>query len=232
MFCNAKLYLTLPPNPAYLHRPVYPPVRPTDCDVNCHKKCEKLAANLCGVNQKLIVEALSSVRRGSSSTAQHTGLWPTLLALEPPPLLPRLFGSGDREESGVSKGIGSPGFWGQVARSHRRPDFEPSGCVQNIPCPRVCVCVSLCVFNHSFSPAARAGFSCTGARRARSRRKTPTRSAAKEKITTVRRNIGCAVCPAFDVRELRARHIFHFLGFCASPSPSHLCRHRIYRAKF
>ncbi|XP_055546294.1 putative protein kinase C delta type homolog isoform X4 [Wyeomyia smithii] len=36
-----------------------------DCDVNCHKKCEKLAANLCGVNQKLIVEALSSVRRGA-----------------------------------------------------------------------------------------------------------------------------------------------------------------------
>uniref|UniRef100_A0A182W5U1 Uncharacterized protein n=1 Tax=Anopheles minimus TaxID=112268 RepID=A0A182W5U1_9DIPT len=37
----------------------------TNCDVNCHKKCEKLAANLCGVNQKLIVEALSSVRRGN-----------------------------------------------------------------------------------------------------------------------------------------------------------------------
>ncbi|XP_055681395.1 putative protein kinase C delta type homolog isoform X5 [Lutzomyia longipalpis] len=35
-----------------------------DCDVNCHKKCEKLTANLCGVNQKLIVEALASVRRG------------------------------------------------------------------------------------------------------------------------------------------------------------------------
>ena len=34
-----------------------------DCDVNCHKKCEKLAANLCGVNQKLIVEALATVRR-------------------------------------------------------------------------------------------------------------------------------------------------------------------------
>lgn len=32
--------------------------------MNCHKKCEKLTANLCGVNQKLIVEALSSVRRG------------------------------------------------------------------------------------------------------------------------------------------------------------------------
>uniref|UniRef100_A0A182P186 non-specific serine/threonine protein kinase n=1 Tax=Anopheles epiroticus TaxID=199890 RepID=A0A182P186_9DIPT len=40
------------------------PKKALDCDVNCHKKCEKLAANLCGVNQKLIVEALSSVRRG------------------------------------------------------------------------------------------------------------------------------------------------------------------------
>lgn len=36
----------------------------TDCDVNCHKKCEKLTANLCGVNQKLIVEAIASVRKG------------------------------------------------------------------------------------------------------------------------------------------------------------------------
>lgn len=36
-----------------------------DCDVNCHKKCQKLTANLCGVNQKLIVEALTSVRRGT-----------------------------------------------------------------------------------------------------------------------------------------------------------------------
>ncbi|EEB18996.1 cAMP-dependent protein kinase catalytic subunit, putative [Pediculus humanus corporis] len=32
-----------------------------DCDVNCHKKCEKLMAHLCGVNQKLIVEALTSL---------------------------------------------------------------------------------------------------------------------------------------------------------------------------
>lgn len=37
-----------------------------DCDVNCHKKCQKLTANLCGVNQKLIVEALSSLRRGKN----------------------------------------------------------------------------------------------------------------------------------------------------------------------
>lgn len=35
-----------------------------DCDVNCHKKCEKLSANLCGVNQKLIVEAIASVKKG------------------------------------------------------------------------------------------------------------------------------------------------------------------------
>ncbi|XP_052126934.1 putative protein kinase C delta type homolog isoform X5 [Frankliniella occidentalis] len=33
-----------------------------DCDVNCHRKCEKLMPNLCGVNQKLIVEALRSVK--------------------------------------------------------------------------------------------------------------------------------------------------------------------------
>lgn len=43
-----------------------------DCDVNCHKKCEKLTANLCGVNQKLIVEALSSVRRGTHDSEKLT----------------------------------------------------------------------------------------------------------------------------------------------------------------
>ncbi|XP_031622139.1 uncharacterized protein LOC116340079 isoform X2 [Contarinia nasturtii] len=44
------------------------PKKMLDCDVNCHKKCQKLTANLCGVNQKLIVEALSSVRRETSYT--------------------------------------------------------------------------------------------------------------------------------------------------------------------
>ncbi|CAH0555412.1 unnamed protein product [Brassicogethes aeneus] len=42
-----------------------------DCDVNCHKKCQKLTANLCGVNQKMVVEAISSiqlVKKGSSET--------------------------------------------------------------------------------------------------------------------------------------------------------------------
>lgn len=42
-----------------------------DCDVNCHKKCEKLAANLCGVNQKLIVEALASVRQANQGACNR-----------------------------------------------------------------------------------------------------------------------------------------------------------------
>lgn len=36
------------------------------CNVNCHKKCEKQVPNLCGVNQKLLAEALSSVKKTSS----------------------------------------------------------------------------------------------------------------------------------------------------------------------
>lgn len=43
-----------------------------DCDVNCHKKCEKLMPHLCGVNQKLIVEALSSLRKGRDQAAYVT----------------------------------------------------------------------------------------------------------------------------------------------------------------
>ncbi|XP_050668165.1 uncharacterized protein LOC126967638 isoform X1 [Leptidea sinapis] len=41
-----------------------------DCDVNCHRKCEKLTANLCGVNQRLLVEALGS-RTASKRGADH-----------------------------------------------------------------------------------------------------------------------------------------------------------------
>ncbi|XP_060072755.1 protein kinase C delta type-like isoform X1 [Ylistrum balloti] len=33
------------------------------CGVNCHKKCEKFMPNLCGVNQKLLAEALGEVRK-------------------------------------------------------------------------------------------------------------------------------------------------------------------------
>nr|CAD7417064.1 unnamed protein product [Timema poppensis] len=43
-----------------------------DCDVNCHRKCETLMPNLCGVNQKLIVEALSSVKKGSETRETGT----------------------------------------------------------------------------------------------------------------------------------------------------------------
>ncbi|XP_022918352.1 putative protein kinase C delta type homolog isoform X5 [Onthophagus taurus] len=39
-----------------------------DCDVNIHRKCEKLTANLCGINQKLIVEAIESVKKAPSDT--------------------------------------------------------------------------------------------------------------------------------------------------------------------
>lgn len=47
-----------------------------DCDVNCHRKCEKLTANLCGVNQRLLVEALASrtaSKRGGDSPGTSTG---------------------------------------------------------------------------------------------------------------------------------------------------------------
>ncbi|XP_071540006.1 LOW QUALITY PROTEIN: uncharacterized protein [Panulirus ornatus] len=39
----------------------------TVCGTNCHKKCEKQMPNLCGVNQKLLAEALSSVKKGGSA---------------------------------------------------------------------------------------------------------------------------------------------------------------------
>ncbi|CAH2075104.1 unnamed protein product, partial [Iphiclides podalirius] len=50
-----------------------------DCDVNCHRKCEKLTANLCGVNQRLLVEALASrtaSRRGGDCPSTSTGIVP------------------------------------------------------------------------------------------------------------------------------------------------------------
>ena len=33
----------------------------------CHKKCEKLTGNLCGLNQKLVAEALQALKKGESS---------------------------------------------------------------------------------------------------------------------------------------------------------------------
>ncbi|XP_013379149.1 protein kinase C delta type isoform X2 [Lingula anatina] len=37
------------------------------CGTNCHKKCQKLIANLCGVNQKMLAEALKQVKPGAST---------------------------------------------------------------------------------------------------------------------------------------------------------------------
>ncbi|CAL4099842.1 unnamed protein product, partial [Meganyctiphanes norvegica] len=48
----------------------------TVCGTNCHKKCEKQMPNLCGVNQKLLAEALSSVKKGSGG-GQDSGVTPT-----------------------------------------------------------------------------------------------------------------------------------------------------------
>ncbi|XP_022816639.1 putative protein kinase C delta type homolog isoform X4 [Spodoptera litura] len=50
-----------------------------DCDVNCHRKCEKLTSNLCGVNQRLLVEALASrtaSRRGGEAPGTSSSATP------------------------------------------------------------------------------------------------------------------------------------------------------------
>ncbi|XP_064633800.1 protein kinase C delta type-like isoform X3 [Lineus longissimus] len=47
----------------------------TVCGVNCHKKCYKLMPNLCGVNQKLMAEALKQVKR-LQETSQKSKLLP------------------------------------------------------------------------------------------------------------------------------------------------------------
>nr|XP_018904831.1 PREDICTED: uncharacterized protein LOC109035592 isoform X2 [Bemisia tabaci] len=77
-----------------------------DCDVNCHKKCEKLMPNLCGVNQKLIVEALASLKkepRESGSPTRH--LSNATLCL-------------DSDGGGVGGGDGSTGSSSSSSRSH------------------------------------------------------------------------------------------------------------------
>jgi len=43
-------------------------VHTVECNVNCHKKCQKFIPNLCGVNQKILAEELSSIRMSQSST--------------------------------------------------------------------------------------------------------------------------------------------------------------------
>ncbi|ELU04030.1 hypothetical protein CAPTEDRAFT_114953 [Capitella teleta] len=48
----------------------------SECGTNCHKKCEKKIPNLCGVNQKILAEAIDNVNRvksvsGKSSSASQ-----------------------------------------------------------------------------------------------------------------------------------------------------------------
>jgi len=42
-----------------------------ECNVNCHKKCQKFIPNLCGVNQKILAEQLSSIRLSQSTKSQE-----------------------------------------------------------------------------------------------------------------------------------------------------------------
>ncbi|CAL8093881.1 unnamed protein product [Orchesella dallaii] len=42
------------------------------CNVNCHHKCEIFMPNLCGVNQKLLAEALSALKKESGSSTTST----------------------------------------------------------------------------------------------------------------------------------------------------------------
>ncbi|XP_070397403.1 putative protein kinase C delta type homolog isoform X7 [Dermacentor albipictus] len=43
------------------------------CKVNCHKKCEKHMANLCGVNQKLLSEVLATVKKEMATSPPAAG---------------------------------------------------------------------------------------------------------------------------------------------------------------
>lgn len=52
-------------------------VKCESCGINCHRRCEKLMPNLCGINQKMLAEALQEVKVPSSrpsmskSSSQH-----------------------------------------------------------------------------------------------------------------------------------------------------------------
>ncbi|XP_007956122.1 protein kinase C delta type [Orycteropus afer afer] len=51
-----------------------------DCGMNVHHKCQKKVANLCGINQKLLAEALNQVsqrssRRSDSGSSEHVGIY-------------------------------------------------------------------------------------------------------------------------------------------------------------
>ncbi|XP_024943818.1 uncharacterized protein LOC107270517 isoform X2 [Cephus cinctus] len=45
--------------------------RLSNCDMACHKKCAKLTGNLCGLNQKLVAEALQALKRAPSQSSDN-----------------------------------------------------------------------------------------------------------------------------------------------------------------
>ncbi|XP_011301945.1 uncharacterized protein [Fopius arisanus] len=45
--------------------------RLSNCEMACHKKCEKLTGNLCGLNQKLVAEALQALKRAPSQSSDN-----------------------------------------------------------------------------------------------------------------------------------------------------------------
>uniref|UniRef100_A0A673B5T2 Protein kinase C n=1 Tax=Sphaeramia orbicularis TaxID=375764 RepID=A0A673B5T2_9TELE len=46
-----------------------------DCAMNVHSYCQKKVANLCGINQKLLAEALSQVSQADNSNASDIGIY-------------------------------------------------------------------------------------------------------------------------------------------------------------
>ncbi|KAL7293341.1 hypothetical protein TKK_0013112 [Trichogramma kaykai] len=53
--------------------------RLSNCDLVCHKKCEKLTGNLCGVNQKLMAELLQTVQTFKSSSTASSKSGPSFV---------------------------------------------------------------------------------------------------------------------------------------------------------
>lgn len=55
--CNIRLYFPDSPDCIFLTLLMFL----TECGMNVHHKCQKKVANLCGINQKLLAEALNQV---------------------------------------------------------------------------------------------------------------------------------------------------------------------------
>nr|XP_043873269.1 protein kinase C theta type [Solea senegalensis] len=65
--CRFKVYTRVPPS---VNTAAVRPSRDSKCGMNVHHKCQNKVANLCGVNQKLMAEALAVI--GSKQQARST----------------------------------------------------------------------------------------------------------------------------------------------------------------